>query len=75
MEQFVGLDVSQEPTQLCIMSSDGKTVGRENALRRHTMMWRVHPDHGENAETGKDKTVAANRVVAWSSPNNHLMSA
>ena len=32
MEQFVGLDVSQEPTQLCIMSSDGKTVWQRNML-------------------------------------------
>ena len=22
-----------------------------------TMMWRVHPDHGENAETGKEQDV------------------
>jgi hypothetical protein len=26
MEQFVGLDVSQELTHLCIISSEGKTV-------------------------------------------------
>jgi transposase len=26
MEQFVGLDVSQELTHLCVISSDGKTV-------------------------------------------------
>jgi hypothetical protein len=42
------------------------------------MMWRVHPDHGENAEIGKAKTSdhsRQTRVWRGPSPNNHLMSA
>ncbi len=37
MELFVGLDVSQELTQLCVIASDGKTVWQaKDAVRRRT---------------------------------------
>jgi len=48
------------------------------AAASDTMMWRVHPDHGENAEIGKAKTSdhsRQTRVWRGPSPNNHLMSA
>jgi hypothetical protein len=31
MEQFVGLDVSQEVTHLCVIDSDGRTVWQGKA--------------------------------------------
>jgi hypothetical protein len=111
MEQFVGLDVSQELTHLCVIGNDGKTVwqgkccstpddiaatirsksqgvvriGLESgplstwhwhalkamglpallrtaiagptwgAAASDAMMWRVRPDHGENAGAGKSE--------------------
>jgi hypothetical protein len=34
MDQFVGLDVSQEMTHLCVIGGDGKIVWRENVSQR-----------------------------------------
>jgi hypothetical protein len=47
MEQFVGLDVSQAMTHVCIIGSDGKTVwqgsGRSLCLLCSALYWRSLP--------------------------------
>jgi hypothetical protein len=41
------------------------------------MMWRVHPDHGENADTGKNRyLIFRTTPLLWRpSPNRYQMSA